>query len=76
MHFLNSPAYGTTWNTTTADHIISVYPFTYLSVMQGLLVFSFPEACHHMVDTRPPIKTFLLDLHLYFRYSLLGSVPE
>ena len=52
---------------------ISVYPFTYQSVMQGLLVFSFREACHPMVDMRPPIKT-VLDIRLYFRYILLGYV--
>ena len=42
---------------------VTVYPFTgrYLSggviIMQGLLVFSFREGCHPMVDTRPP-QTF------------------
>ena len=52
---------------------ISVYPFTYQRIMQGLLVFSFREACHPMVDTGPPIKTFL-DLRPYFRYILLRYV--
>ena len=52
---------------------ISVYPFTYQRIMQGLLVFSFREACHPMVDTGPLIKT-LLDLRPYFRYILLGYV--
>ena len=55
---LASTAYGISWSTQIADHIISVYPFTYLSLVQGLLVFNFREACHPMVDTRPPIKTF------------------
>ena len=45
------------YNLKHPNRHISVYPFTYQSVMQGLLVFSFREACHPMVDSQPP-KTF------------------
>ena len=57
------------YNLKHPNRHISVYPFTYQSVMQGLLVFSFREACHPMVDMLTCGRQ--LRLHWIFAYIFL-----
>ena len=59
--FVNAPfELASIWhNLKSRRPYICVHPFTDLNVMQGLLVFSFREACHPMLETRQP-KTFFI----------------